>query len=301
MKCSVFAPSHITGFFEIVDHEDPLKRGSRGAGVALDKGVVTKLEITNNGFADDFNTSVRINGEKDTKNASITFKTLEMMEKEFNISSLLNGRTVKIHHDMDVPIGAGFGTSAACALGTALSMANVLELDVTFNKAASMAHLAELEMKSGLGDVVAEINGGISLRLKEGAPGVAVIDKLLLGTHGEELYVICKSLGGIDTSTIIGDPQHKKRINDTGKYMLKELLKYPEPKTFMKLSKKFAIDTGLINDEVLFIVNTLEDETLGSSMAMLGNTAFAISKTPDTTLEDVIIAQIDSAGCRFIK
>ncbi len=42
MKCSVFAPSHITGFFEIVDHEDPLKRGSRGAGVALDKGVVNK-------------------------------------------------------------------------------------------------------------------------------------------------------------------------------------------------------------------------------------------------------------------
>ena len=45
MKCSVFAPSNITGFFEIIDHPDPLKRGSCGAGVAMDKGVVTNLRI----------------------------------------------------------------------------------------------------------------------------------------------------------------------------------------------------------------------------------------------------------------
>jgi pantoate kinase len=300
MKCSVFAPSHITGFFEIVDHEDPLKRGSRGAGVALDKGVVTKLKISDNSFSDDFQTSVRINGENDAKNASITFKTLELMDKEFNISSLLEGRTVKIHHKMEVPIGAGFGTSAACALGTALTMAKILELDVTFNNAATMAHLAEIEMKSGLGDVVAEINGGITLRLKEGAPGVAVLDKLLLNYLDEKLYVICKSLGGIETSSIIGDAHHKKRINNTGMYMLNELLKHPEPSTFLKLSKRFAMDTGLLNEEVSHIINILEDETMGSSMAMLGNTAFALSETPETTLEDVIIAQIDPVGCRFI-
>ena len=73
-----------------------------------------------------------------------------------------------------------------------------------------MAHLAEIEMKSGLGDVIAEVNGGITLRLKEGAPGVAVTDKMILDN---DLYVISKSLGGIETSEIIGDPIHKKRIN----------------------------------------------------------------------------------------
>jgi pantoate kinase len=198
---------------------------------------------------------------------------------------------------MEVPIGAGFGTSAASALGTALAVAKILELDITFNKAASMAHLAEIEMKSGLGDVVAEVNGGITLRLKEGAPGVAVTDKLILK---QDLYVISKSLGGIETSAIIGDPIHKERINKTGRDMLNQLLKSPVPETFLKLSKKFAIETGLLNREVSEIIDILEDETIGASMAMLGNTAFALSKTPETSLEDVIIAKIDYYGCRFL-
>ena len=127
------------------------------------------------------------------------------------MNHLLSGRHVKIDHELDVPIGAGFGISAACALGTALGIAKILELNITFNKAASMAHLAEIEMQSGLGDVVAEVNGGITLRLKEGAPGVALTDKMLLNILMKDLYVICKSLGGIETSEIIGDPNHKEK------------------------------------------------------------------------------------------
>jgi len=297
MKCSVFAPSHITGFFEIVDHQQPLKRGSCGAGVALDTGVVTKLQIIDKEYEDGFKADVKINGVHDDKNATITFKTLELMEKNFNINNMICDRTILIDHEMEVPIGAGYGTSAACALGTALAIAKILELDITFNNAASMAHLAEIEMNSGLGDVVAEVNGGITFRLKEGAPGVAVMDKMILAN---DLYVISKSLGGIETSKIIGDPIHKKRINTTGRHMLKELLKSPNPETFLKLSKKFAIETRLLSSEVMDLIGILEDETIGASMAMLGNTAFALSKTPDTSIKEAIISKIDSEGCKFL-
>ncbi len=71
-----------------------------------------------------------------------------------------------------------------------------------------MAHLAEIEMKSGLGDVIAEVNGGITFRLKEGAPGIAVTDKMILD---EDLFVLSKSLGGIATSEIIGRPYPQKK------------------------------------------------------------------------------------------
>jgi pantoate kinase len=297
MKCSVFAPSHITGFFEIVDHQQPLKRGSCGAGVAMDTGVVTNLQIIDKEYEDGFKADVKINGLHDAKNATITFKTLELMERDFNISSMICNRTILIDHKMEVPIGAGYGTSAACALGTALAIAKILELDITFNNAASMAHLAEIEMKSGLGDVVAEVNGGITFRIKEGAPGVAVTDKMILA---DDLYVISKSLGGIETSKIIGDPIHKKRINTTGRYMLKELLKNPDPETFLKLSKRFAMETRLLSSEVMDLITILEEETIGASMAMLGNTAFALSKTPDTSVKDAIISKIDSEGCKFL-
>ncbi|HEX7467897.1 MAG TPA: pantoate kinase, partial [Methanobacterium sp.] len=248
MKCSVFAPSHITGFFEIIDHEEPLKRGSCGAGVAMDKGVITTLQIIDKDFNNSPNVDVRINGQKDFKNSSITFKTLELMERDLNISKLLEERAIIVDHEVEVPIGAGYGISAACALGTALATAKILEMDITFNRAAAMAHLAEIEMKSGLGDVIAEVNGGITFRLKEGAPGIAVTDKMILD---EDLFVLSKSLGGIPTSEIIGDPIHKNRINKTGRNMLDELLKNPDPKTFLKLSKRFAIETGLLNSEVL--------------------------------------------------
>jgi len=292
MKCSVFAPSHITGFFEIIDNQEPLKRGSCGAGVAMDKGVITHLQIVDKDSDVNPEIIVRINGHEDTKNSSITFKTLELMERDFAISKLLEDKALIVDHEVEVPIGA-----AACALGTALATAKILELDITFNTAAAMAHLAEIEMKSGLGDVIAEVSGGITLRLKEGAPGIAVTDKMILG---EDLFVISKSLGGIETSEIIGDPIHKKRINSTGRNMLNELLKKPDPETFLKLSKRFSLETGFLSNDVLDIINILEDETIGASMAMLGNTAFALSKTPDTTIEKVIISRIDSYGCRFL-
>ena len=298
MKCSVFAPSHITGFFEIKDNKEPLKRGSRGAGIALDTGVVTNLELTDKARLNGSNIEVTINGKNDQKNATITHKTLEIMEAKFNINSLLKGTHLKIDHDVDVPIGAGFGISAACALGTSLGIAKLLKLNITFNQATNLAHLDEIEMQSGLGDVVAEVNGGITLRIKEGAMGVGVLDKLL--PKNEDLYIICKSLGGIETSEIIGDPGHKDRINKTGGAMLNQLLKNPVPETFLKLSKKFALNTQLLSPEVSEIVDILEAETMGASMAMLGNTAFAISKTPETSLEDVIVARIDENGCRYL-
>ena len=142
-------------------------------------------------------------------------KTLELMEREFNINKLFEDKSISIDHELKVPIGAGFGTSAACALGTALSIAKILELNITYNKATSMAHLAEIEMESGLGDVIAEVNGGITLRMKEGAPGIGLTDKMILK---KDLYVICKSLGGIETSEIIWrflstkkDQQHRQK------------------------------------------------------------------------------------------
>ena len=88
MKCSIFAPAHITGFFEILDHKEPLEKGSRGAGIALDKGVTTTVEITE-GRSESNMISISFNGEDDAKNSTITIKVLELMDREFNISKLL--------------------------------------------------------------------------------------------------------------------------------------------------------------------------------------------------------------------
>ena len=40
-----FCPGHVTAFFEICDHEEPVKRGSRGAGFCISKGVQTETTV----------------------------------------------------------------------------------------------------------------------------------------------------------------------------------------------------------------------------------------------------------------
>lgn len=287
MKCSIFVPSHITGFFQILENQNPLKKGSRGAGVVMDKGVLTRIKTSKI----DQKISVKINGEQDSFNDSITKKTVELLQERGHFD-----KGFKIEHEIDLPIGCGFGTSAACALGTVLGLNHILNLKMTFNEAAGIAHQAEVELGTGLGDLIAETSGGIVVRLKEGAPGFGKIDKI----NCEPLFVISKTLGDIDTSSIIQDPLHQKRINQTGEGMLKKLLAEPTPQNFMSLSLKFAEKTSLISGEVKELVDILNDETIGASMAMLGNTAFALSRTPDTSLENTIVSKIDFCGSRFL-
>ena len=289
MHCSIFVPSHITGFFEIIDNPNPLYKGSKGAGVVMDKGVKTEIKINDgNGI------KIKINGRDDPVNDTITLKTIEIIKRNFN----LYHKKISINHDVHVPIAAGFGTSAAFALGTALGISNILKLPLTFNGAVQIAHIAEVEMKSGLGDVIGEISGGMVLRIKEGAPGIGITDKLIL--DHEDIYVISKCLGEINTANIIEDPVYKEKINTMGRDLLQKLVQNPKPENLMSLSRKFAQKTGLMSDEVFEIVKILDEETIGASMAMLGNTAFAISKNMDTSIEDAIVAKIDLNGLRFI-
>lgn len=287
MEVSIFIPSHITGFFQIITHNNPLKKGSRGAGVVMDKGVITTIKTSKI----DSKLDIIVNGKSESFNNSITLKTVELLQKKFSIQS-----GFKIEHEIQVPIGCGFGTSAACALGTVIGLSHVFNLPMTFNEASGIAHQAEVELGTGLGDLIAETSGGIVIRLKEGPPGFGKIDKII----SEPLYVISKTLGDIDTSSIIQNPSHQKRINHTGEGMLKKLLSNPNPQNFMLLSKEFAEKTSLMNDSVKELVEILNEETMGASMAMLGNTAFALSKTPDTSLENSIVSKIDFNGVRLL-
>lgn len=287
MSIKVFVPSHITGFFSIINNPNPLMKGSRGAGIVLDKGVITTVDFNEN--SDE--TLIKINGKIDEYNAVITFKVLDLLKKSFNLDSSLI-----INHEIELPIGCGFGTSAASALSTTLSVSKLLNLPLSFNDMASIAHQAEVELGTGLGDLIAEANGGIVLRLKEGPPGYGEIKKIT----NDSLYVISKVVGDIDTSSVIEDPKYVNKINSAGEGMLNLLNKDFTVENFMELSYEFARKTSLISNEVQEIINVLSSETIGASMAMMGNTAFAISNSPDTSLKDVIITKINNTGPKYL-
>lgn len=313
MQSLVFAPSHITGFFEVVNHLDPLIRGSRGAGVTLDQGVVTQVDVSEGNGEVIIKTNGKSSNKEYPRESSVSYKTLNLLRKQFYEEIEWNNIQITIQHQTQVPMEAGFGVSAGSALGTSLGLSKILKLPLTFNQAAAVAHHAEVELKTGLGDVMGAVVGGFPIRIEPGAPGFGKADRILNGDEinskinskinrkgNKDLFVISKSMGTIETASVLQDPAVIHKINSVARDMLQKLIFNPQITHFMELSLKFAQKTGLIDPEIMEIVDVMKDETMGASMAMLGKTAFAISKTPDSSVEKVMVSKVDHCGCRFL-
>jgi len=302
MKFSIFVPSHITGFFSIKEDENPLKKGSCGAGVLIDSGVKTNLQTIKNSSNKNnhnnhnsnknnhqnnvninFRVNIRINGKKDPKNELITLKTIEILKKYImknNLNSKLNKDFI-INHQLNVPVGSGFGTSASCSLGTAIGISKILNLNLSTNKLGQIAHLTEIKLGSGLGDVLSQTSKGIVIRNYPGAPGIGKTSMIKDENNFSNILVLTKTFGEIETSSVIKDPIKKRDINKFGEIMQKRIISNPSIENFMDCSYEFAKKTGLMDKELMKIVDSLKKCTIGASMAMLGNTVFAITKKED--------------------
>ena len=289
-KLKVFVPAHITGFFEIVPNDNPLLKGSRGAGIALDEGVITETTITEGSGK----ISIKLNDAKDSLN-TISPQAIDIIKNTYQLD--LNNYDITVNHETNLPISAGFGTSAGFALGISYTLPKLLGLNLSFNKSGEIAHLTEISKSSGLGDVISEMHGGLVIRLKEGSPVIAKIDKIPIT---QPIYVITKTLSALNTKDIIDNPIYQKRINDSGKKLLNTLLSNPSIENFIKLSRQFSENAKLINPELDEILKIMDEESIGSSMAMLGNTAFCLSNTPDINIENCITTKINTSGITFL-
>ena len=80
---------------------------------------------------------------------------------------------VKVDLTSPLPLGCGFGLSGAASLATAYALNALLHLGKDAETLAMVAHVAEVENRTGLGDVCSQYHGGCLVKLKEGAPLVA--------------------------------------------------------------------------------------------------------------------------------
>lgn len=309
-EASAFSPGHITGFFQICDEpEDLLLKGSRGAGVCLSKGIRTTVRLepaTRNSL------EVKING----------CPTAEAVVSEYVAKTMLSrargNHRVLVEHRAEIPIGRGMGTSGAGALSLALALNDALDLDLSKEEVAQVAHIAEVECRTGLGTVISETYGGMEIRVKPGAPGVGEIVKVPLGG---EYVVVYLPFGQISTRTILTNEFFRRRINELGGTFVNELLSKPEPEEFMRLSRSFAEHIGLITERVKAVLKEADEAGLPCSMPMFGEAAFSLLKrrdaedlleifkryqVPSTVSEageevpGVILAEVDEQGVRLI-
>ncbi|WP_297509090.1 pantoate kinase [Thermococcus sp.] len=280
MLIRAFVPAHITAFFAPLRKEDPLQTGSVGAGVNLSKGTNVFASIETGTL--ERHIHVAFNGEPVKRNeAIISYSVAEEIVPEDFIGE------VEIWQYFDFPNGYGFGNSAGGALGTALSLGYAF--GGTWLGMARIAHRYEVMHGGGLGDVVAQLTGGIEVRVKAGGPGIGVTDNLFF----EDYRVLVVPLGPLHTREVL-DGDAIKSIEVEGRRALEGLLREPSPERMMLLARNFAEKTGLLGGELLELAREL-DRVISSpsSMIMLGKGLFALVRGEELGRAKNLLADLD--------
>ncbi|NJE46656.1 pantothenate kinase [Thermococcus sp. GR7] len=280
MLIRAFVPAHITAFFVPRFHDDPLKAGSLGAGVNLSKGTNVFLSVETGTL--ERHIHVAFNGEPVKKDEAVISHSVaeELVPMDFT-------GEVEIWQYFDFPNGYGFGNSAGGALGTALALS--YSFGGTWLRAAQTAHRHEVINKGGLGDVIAQLAGGIEIRVKAGGPGIGLVDNLFF----EDYKVLVVPLGRLSTKEVL-DGDVIKAIEAEGSKALEKLLAEPKPERMMILAREFAERTGLLDGELLELARELDKVISNpSSMIMLGRGLFALLKPEEVEKARDILADLE--------
>ncbi len=257
-------PGHVTGFFTVDRHEDPTKAGSRGAGIALSEGVtVTVRQAAEPGIA--------LNGEP-VEMGAVT-RVLDALDAQAQVRGVT-----------DLPLGSGFGVSGAMALGAALGANAVFERSLSESELVTIAHGAEVQAGTGLGDVVAQARGGIPVRLEPGGPHENVMDGIPARPRIE--YQVLDELA---TDEVLADATEE--LTAAGEGALSRLVAEPTVEEFMHVSRRFSREADLLTDDVRDVITDVIDAGGQAAMGMLGETVFALG----TGLSD---AGYDPEACR---
>jgi len=275
-----FAPGHVTGIFAPASvGPDPRARGSRGAGVVLELGVVARAAWR--------------------PGATRRLRILGGGSEEFPISTdvarrLVGSRhgslTVRLHHDL--PIGQGFGMSAAGATATALAVSAVLGGPRA--KAIEIAHLGDLFGGGGLGGVAAILGGGLEFRRAPGVPPFG--DSLRLPWSPP---VIVGVVGGpMPSPPRLRDPRFLHRAGASA-LELDSLLEHPNPVRFFEASERFTDRMGVASVRLRRILHDLRGHGAWAFQAMFGESFLAVPQS--LAARERVIRSVRARGIRAVE
>ncbi|ADJ15980.1 pantoate kinase [Halalkalicoccus jeotgali] len=271
---TAFVPGHVTGFFSSHPDDDPSKAGSRGAGVTLTDGVTVRATPA--------------------ARARTTLDGTEIVVEP--VDRVLDALSISVHVEAttDLPLGAGFGTSGALALGTAFAANQLFDRRLSANELVTIAHAAEVRSGTGLGDVVAQARGGVPIRLDPGGPAHNRLDAIPASTRIEYL-----TFGDLSTESVLsGDTD---RLTDAGLESLSILAEEPTLSTFMYASRRFAREADLLTDRVRGAIEDVSAAGGEASMAMLGETVFALGTGLSEAGYDPSVCRTHAAGATVLE
>lgn len=290
-----FSPGHITGFVEFpILPDNPVLKGSKGAGFCISKGVKTTVYAERTKKNDCL---IVING----KYADDAEVSRYVVDEYFKL--VKQSCSIKVEHELEIPVGYGLGSSGAAALSLSLALNKALGTNLSDIEAAQIAHKADFACRCGLGTVLAEFHGGFEMRLNAGAPGVGVVEKILLDDH--KAVVLC--IAPMPTKEFLTNKTHL--INGLGGRMLSKLKNTKSINDFMDMSLEFAKSIDFVSERCQHVIDAMLAKRYKCSTAMFGETVFSIVKNDD--VKDVkgilrkfdgklLVCDIDYQGARII-
>jgi pantoate kinase len=256
VQVTAFCPGHISGYFKRVVGDSVATTGSIGAGIVISEGVTATVKP-----ADRISICIKRRFSPDiSSDISSESPLLEHVMEHLNM-------TASVVTVSTLPIGAGFGLSAAALLATLTALNRLFDRGMNVKEIAQCAHRAEVAHRTGLGDVAACQGGG---RVVRSGPGVnGGIERRF--DMPEPLYAI--SFGPIHTPAVLGSSAQM------------DLISSAFPKTtpgntedFFLLSRRFAEQSGLMTKEVKKVFRRCDAAGVPSGMTMLGNGVFAYGR-----------------------
>jgi pantoate kinase len=203
------------------------------------------------------------------------------------------GVTASVTTECRLPIGAGFGLSAAALLATLTAVNRSNGLNLTPHDIAALAHEAEVVHRTGLGDVAACQGGGG--RVVRSGPG---IDAAITRSFDlpEPLYAV--SFGPIFTPSVLGSREQMDRVAAAFPTSPPE-----DAEDFFRISRQFAEKSRLLTTEAKTVIRRCTDNKVPASMTMLGNGVFAYGQKAREILSaygDLYTFTIAKEGVRII-
>lgn len=258
---------------------DPRGRGSVGAGLVLELGVHATAT-----FRPGAPRRLRVVSELGVP-LSISAEVARRL-----LGDRKGRLEVVLSHQL--PIGQGFGTSAAGAVATAIAVAEVLGRPR--RHAIEVAHLADLFGGGGLGGVAAILGGGLEVRRRPGIPPFGeVVHETFPGT------VWIGVVGGpIPSPQVLGDPPLLARIDAAARALLPDG-RDVRPSTFFAIGERFTDRVQLAAPRLRDVLRGLRRRGARAFQAMFGQSFVARSRSGASARE--IGSWLGRAGVRAVE
>ena len=169
---------------------------------------------------------------------------------------------------------------------------------------AQIAHKAEINCQTGLGDVLASYHGGFEIRTKSGAPGIGEVQKII---PKEKLDVMIICFNPISTKKFL--KEKISSINGLGGKMVDKLLQSQDMDEFQDMSIKFAEYIHVITPKMKKVIKELHENGIKCGIALFGETIFSlVTKDKRQKVLEIlekyddgiiITSRIDNSGARL--